>query len=134
MNHSVCKLDQQDDGQAEDRVSKSHGSRPFDGQLRNQRIKTVYLIMMMGANFEAGRITSETNVHCWHNPDLRTSEGSHLALGKSSTSSSAISSVTPKRLTRRALIGDSEPICFSASLARREISFISSDAFTTLSN
>ena len=52
-------------------MSKSHGSRPFDGQLRNQRIKAVYLILMMGASVEAGRITSEANVASWHKADLR---------------------------------------------------------------
>jgi len=30
---------------------------------------------MMGANFDAGRITSEANVDSWHNPDLRTMVG-----------------------------------------------------------
>ena len=54
------------DLQAEDRVSKSHGSRPFGGRQGNQRIKTVYLILMMGAKFEVGRITSEANVGKWH--------------------------------------------------------------------
>ncbi len=57
-------------------MSKSHGSRPFGGQLRNQRIKTVYLILMMGANFGTGLIASEANVACWHEADVRRLPGS----------------------------------------------------------
>ena len=60
-----------DDGQAEDRVSKSHGSRRFSGRLGNQRIEAIYLILMMGANFGTIRITSEANVAFWHEADLR---------------------------------------------------------------
>ncbi len=31
----------------------------------------MYLILMMGANFEAGRITSEANVGSWHKADVQ---------------------------------------------------------------
>ncbi len=31
----------------------------------------MYPILMVGANFEAGRVTSEVNVFFWHNPDLQ---------------------------------------------------------------
>ncbi len=31
----------------------------------------MYLILTMGANFEAGRIASDANVGKWHNPDLQ---------------------------------------------------------------
>ncbi len=31
----------------------------------------MYLILMMGANFKTGPITSEANVRIWHNPDLQ---------------------------------------------------------------
>ncbi len=70
-----------DDGQAEDRVSKSHGSRPFSGRLGNQRIEAIYLILMMGANFGTIRITSEANVAFWHIADVQLP----LALGPRST-------------------------------------------------
>ena len=60
-----------DDGQAEDRVSKSHGSRRFSGRLGNQRIEAIYLILMMGANFGTIRITSEANVAFWHKAEVR---------------------------------------------------------------
>lgn len=43
----------------------------------------------------------------------------------------ACSIFTPKRLTRSALMRDSEPISVSASRVRREISFICSVAFDT---
>jgi len=31
----------------------------------------MYLILMMGANFEAGRIASDANVRSWHKADLQ---------------------------------------------------------------
>ncbi len=31
----------------------------------------MYLILMMGANFGAGRITSEANVGCWHKAEVQ---------------------------------------------------------------
>ncbi len=31
----------------------------------------MYLILMMGASFGTGRITSEANVGCWHEADVQ---------------------------------------------------------------
>ena len=45
----------------------------------------MYLILMMGASFGTGPITSEANVALWHNPDLQRPLGLGRLTGALST-------------------------------------------------